>query len=78
MGTTRKGQSRAVRLARLQRNACPVHGLDMPQIGEWARDNEGKEFTIVGCPRRDCEIRAFSYNPAGPATLTPEWQHLLE
>jgi hypothetical protein len=69
---TRRKQSVADRRQRLSEGRCPVHGLYMPQIGPWV----GEEC-LCGCPRDDCKIEVWMPAPDGPATLLPEWEHLL-
>lgn len=84
-GATR-GQSVAARRARLERGACPIHGINMPQIGEWQVTPGGIQYALVGCPRRDCQMRATVLAPVTltdpdeiiqALALTPECEHVL-
>jgi hypothetical protein len=70
--------SLADRLKRFNQGCCPIHGTFMSQIDSWYRDDDGKEFTIVGCPRKDCDARAKAYNFDGPWEIMPECSYLLE
>jgi hypothetical protein len=63
-----KKQSVKDRRERLSKGCCPTHGLFMPQIEGWYRFN-GKDYTIVGCPRKGCGIRARAYSLDGPWEL---------
>jgi hypothetical protein len=69
-----KKQQTKHREERLQDGRCPVHGLTMSQVG---LTDDGLVF-IVGCPRKDCSIKATELVPFGPATLLPEHSHLLD
>lgn len=63
------------RAERLKDGRCPIHGIDMPQIG---LDGEGVEQRfLVGCPRKDCEIKGTSVMPFGPVELLPEYATLI-
>jgi len=66
------------RLKRFTQGCCPIHGTFMSQIDSWYRDNDGKEFTIVGCPRKNCEAQAMAYSFDGPWKILPECSYLLE
>ncbi|MFL9911884.1 hypothetical protein [Paraburkholderia sp. RL17-337-BIB-A] len=67
-------QSAADRLKRLDEGRCPIHGLDMTQVG---LANDGRLF-IVACPRKDCSVQATEARPFGEATLLPAFSHLIE
>lgn len=91
-------QTRADRERRLDQGCCPVHGVGMPQVGQWYYVVESgpplgvvmsmdeildamklrSAYTIVECPRQDCDIQAKASSPQGPAELLPEWAYLLE
>lgn len=77
---TRK-QSAKDRENRLSQGCCPIHGIPMPQADSWYTQEggtmNGKQYTIVECPRADCEIRAKAFHWEGPWELLPEWKHLL-
>jgi len=64
-----KQQSVKVRRKRLAEGCCPTHGLLMPQIGVWYKLESGRHYTIVGCPRNGCRIRARDYSVNGPWEL---------
>lgn len=49
-------QSRADQIKRIENFACPVHGVSLGQVSFHA---EGMDFTVGGCTRRDCDIRAI-------------------
>lgn len=64
-----KKQSVKDRRERVEKGCCPTHGLWMSQIDGWYRLKSGEEYTVVGCPRKDCRIRAKAYSPDGPWEL---------
>ena len=64
-----KRQSVRDRKERLSRGCCPTHGLFMPQIDGWYRPRLGRQYTVVGCPRKDCHIRAKAFSYEGPWML---------
>ena len=68
MARSRRRQSPVDQIERLLANGCcPVHGLFMPQVAGWYQLlGEDQWFTIVECPRRDCEQRAKAYSVDGP------------
>lgn len=49
-------QSRADQIKRLEKFTCPVHGVSLGQVSFHV---EGMDFTVGGCSRRDCDIRAI-------------------
>lgn len=76
-----KKQSNLDRIKRLKEGRCPIHGTPMTQIGledilmpcgHW-------EFGryVVGCGRKDCEIKAYEEEPFKDAVLLPEFQYLI-
>lgn len=66
--TRTKGQSEAARNARLDRCACPTHGLYMSQIAGWWYPLDGQPFTLVACGRADCDVICISYGEDGPVS----------
>jgi hypothetical protein len=70
-----KGQTDAARAERLSQCCCPVHGLGMGQLDGWYHPLDGTpDYTVVGCPRRDCDVRAKATSYDGPAELIPaDW-----
>jgi hypothetical protein len=74
-------QSASDRFTRLSRGCCPIHGIFMPQVSNWNERVggalDGAEVTVVECPRRDCDVRAFAASCDGPWELLPEFRHLL-
>lgn len=63
------------RFERLKDGCCPIHGIGMSQIG---LEGEGAEQRfLVGCPRKDCEIKGTSVEPFGPVELRPEYATLI-
>lgn len=68
-------QSAKDRKKRLCIGACPVHGIDMPQIGLVGSGSD--QLFLVKCPRRDCEIKGTTAKPNNPVRLLPEYAHLL-
>lgn len=69
-------QSATDRLFRLSEGRCPIHGLDMTQV---------EPGGIVGCPRKDCSIRAvmdFEIDEEEfrvlSCTLLSEWQFIID
>ncbi len=65
-------QSVADQAKRLNGGRCPVHGLGMGQVDRYYETDDGQPFTIVGCPRRDCGIRAKAYGLNGPWELVDD------
>lgn len=49
-----QGQSPEAQAARLARGCCPIHGLDMGQVSGWYETTLQPRFTVVKCPRKDC------------------------
>ena len=49
-------QSRADQIKRIENFTCPVHGVSLSQVSFHV---EGMDFTVGGCTRRDCDIRAI-------------------
>jgi hypothetical protein len=66
------------RIERLKLGCCPVHGIYMSQIDSWYTDEKGKDYTIVGCPRRNCKIIAKAYSFDGPWSLPENLLALLD
>jgi hypothetical protein len=66
------------RLERFNNGCCPIHGTFMSQIDAWYRDEFGKEFTIVRCPRKNCDARAMAYSFDGPWKILKDCSYLLE
>ncbi len=64
-----KKQSVKDRRERFAKGLCPTHGLFMSQIDGWYHPSAGRDYTIVGCPRADCRIRARAYSYDGPWEL---------
>jgi hypothetical protein len=62
----RRRQTPVDQIERLANGCCPVHGLFMPQVAAWYHLPGGDWFTIVECPRRDCQQRAKAYHVDGP------------
>lgn len=60
------GQSRAAQDARLDRGCCPIHGIATYQIGGWFEMQGSEAFTIVECPRKDCDFLGLAHTPDGP------------
>jgi hypothetical protein len=49
-----------------RRKGCfPTRGLWMSQIDGWYKPDSGRQYTIVGCPRKGCRIRAKAYDVDG-------------
>jgi len=70
-------QRQADRLKRLNDGRCPVHGLWMSQVDSWYEDELGG-FTLVGCPRKDCDVIAKARSVDGPWSLVDTKAYLLE
>lgn len=70
-------QSKQDREFRLCEGRCPIHGGWMGQIDGWYEEH-GVSYTIVGCPRKDCDICAKAFSFDGPRELLPEFKFLLE
>ena len=72
----------AARLKRLNRGGCPIHGIYMPQDGPWTKKEggalDGADVCIVGCPRKDCKIRAWAADVEGPFEILDEFIYLLK
>lgn len=71
-------QSLADRLRRFEEVCCPIHGLFMSQIGGWYYPEDRDPYTIVGCPRPDCNAGAMANSYDGPWELMPECTYLLD
>ena len=70
MGVRMRGQSAEAQADRLARGCCPVHGIGMSQVGGPVYPQDGSlDFVIVGCDRRDCDIRAKAFSSHGPWEL---------
>lgn len=50
---SQRRQSEMDHARRLARGSCPVHGLSMGQVDGWYVGRDGRDYTIVGCPRSD-------------------------
>lgn len=70
-------QSKLDRKQRLDEGRCPVHGHWMSQVDSWYEDEFG-EYTIVGCPTKNCGVRAKARSINGPWTLVSEVAYLLQ
>lgn len=68
-------QSIQDRKERLLSGRCPVHGLDMTQVGRTGKDEDGA--MVVQCSRRDCQIQGRSKSYRGPVELEKNWDYLL-
>ena len=73
-----KKQSLTDRLNRLNDGRCPIHGIWMSQVDGWYYPDDREPYTIVGCPRSDCEARAKANSFDGPWELLPECLYLLD
>jgi hypothetical protein len=69
-------QSTSDRKIRLAEGRCPIHGRTLTQASEWFRDENGVSTTLVECSRCRAAL-AFEHEPFGPATLLPEFEHLI-
>jgi len=70
----RAGQDWETQEERMKHGACPIHGIGMSQvIGNWYRfPDSDTQFTIVGCPRKDCDVHGIQADILGPVTLLYE------
>ncbi|MFL6211911.1 MAG: HNH endonuclease [Pyrinomonadaceae bacterium] len=50
----------------------------MSQIDGWFYPEDREPYTIVGCPRSDCEARATANSYEGPCELMPECVYLID
>ena len=64
--TSIKGQSDAARQARLAKCCCPTHGLFMSQVSGWFEPKLEPHFTVVACPRDDCDETYKAQSINGP------------
>lgn len=71
-------QSLSDRLKRLNQGCCPIHGLFMSQVDSWYYPKTGKPYTIVGCPRKNCNANARAYNFEGPWEILSDCAYLLD
>ncbi len=71
-------QSSTERLNRLHEGRCPIHGLAMNQVDRWYYPKEREPYTIVGCGRGDCEVRAMANSYDGPWEIMPDCAYLLD
>lgn len=68
-------QTATDRHKRVQDRRCPIHGMEMGQVGLWRKK---RTFVyLVECLRRDCQVQAIQNHIDGPIQLTPKWRHLL-
>jgi hypothetical protein len=74
----RRKQSITDRLERFSQGLCPIHGLSMSQIDSWYYPKGKKAYTIVGCPRKDCDAKAKAFDFDGPWEILPECACLLD
>jgi hypothetical protein len=70
-------QSREDRLKRFEMHGCPVHGTGMDQIDGWYYTENGQAYTIVGCSRYDCAIKAREFRD-GFLELSEEFLSLFD
>lgn len=80
-------QSREDRLNRLNKGQCPIHGVLMVEIEQTVVEVQCKHckntelhygiFTVT-CPRKDCNVIAFSNQPEGAAMLAANFEYLLQ
>jgi len=72
-------QSKQDRLRRLNRGRCPVHGVLMTQVDDWFPDGDGDRYTIVGCPRKDCEILVLAWDEySGPYRMHEDFEYVID
>jgi hypothetical protein len=64
-----RGQSKEAQDERLAEGRCPIHGLWISQVEGWYHPTEGRDYTIVGCLRKDCTITDKAYSIEGPWKL---------
>lgn len=50
----------------------------MGQIDHWYDEHTDRPYTIAGCDRKTCGIKAKHFSFEEPLELLPEWQFLLE
>jgi hypothetical protein len=50
----------------------------MSQIDSWYYPKGKKPYTIVGCPRKDCDAKAKAFDIDGPWEILPECAYLLD
>lgn len=71
-------QSLADRLRRFNEGCCSIHGLFMGQIDGWYYPEDRDPYTVVGCPRRNCNAEAMANSYDGPWELMPKCAYLLD
>jgi len=71
-------QSTSDRMRRLNQGRCPIHGTGMSQVDSWYYPADREPYTIVGCPRHDCDARAMANSYDGPWEIMPECLYLLD
>ena len=71
-------QSLADRSKRFGEGCCPIHGLFMSQIDRWYYPEDREPYTIVGCPRRECNAQAMAESYDGPWEIMPDCAYLLD
>ena len=49
----------------------------MSQVEPW-HESDCVSYTVIGCCRKDCEVRVHTYGVDGPYELAPEYCYLLE
>lgn len=71
-------QSATDRIDRLNQGCCPVHGSWMSQVGGWCDVETDAPYTVVGCNRQNCDVRAKAYSADVSWKLLPEFTYILE
>lgn len=71
-------QSLVDRINRLNNGCCPIHGLFMSQVDGWYYPDDREPYTIVGCPRNDCDAQARADSNNGPWEIMPDCAYLLD
>lgn len=68
-------QSYEARIKRLKEGLCPLHGYHMTQAEGWRQDENGHEYSVIGCPLDNCVT--LKYYSENKQELMPDWVHIL-
>jgi len=51
----------------------------MTQVDDWFPDGDGDRYTIVGCPRKDCEILVLAWDEySGPYRMHEDFEYVID
>lgn len=65
------------RRQRLAEGGCPIHGIGVTQTGDFYLKEDGTEYAIFSCPRKDCDVTVRGNPSKNFWEPTPETAPLL-